>query len=1325
MALLNPSSRRHPKSFALIVAALLVSAAGSQAQTYYWNPGPAGGGEAQKASNWSSQASGSGAGAPSTLDDDFSDTTLAPWSWIDSVPDLSSTKSFTSTAGKLTITAKGEDVWTDFNQYAAVYRSDITGDFDVSVKVESQIEAHVWSKAGIFVQNDFKRAGAGGVFAVEVTPKNGFVSHYDATDAPPAAGTTAPGRLDAPGGGTDVSVYPCWLRATRVGTVFTGYYKKNLNDPWILIGAGYTPLNTAAGTSSQVGLFVTAHNPTVSSTVVFDDFQGGGNLNSATLDLNFGGSGSLADNNAILGSNVSVRSVDFTGFSGAFSFGGWNISLTGNATFSPTMSINPGTGRLTLSGTTGTQNVVPKVNDTLPVVWKTGGSNAVVLTNPLIADSLHLDAGSLDLGSLNAHLSGFSSAGGTLTGMPAADDTLFLYGKSDFSGLATLTPGLGVVAIKSVGNNRTVEFNPGGKSFRNVVLWTVPTGDDAIVRVGPGDLVTAGNLVFRSQNAPAGQDGNINFLSYNPKVTVGGSITQIIDAVRTNWQSIRMGRGIWSVNGDAAFSLNGGSSDSSTLDLTAAAGTQNLSVTQGPLRVVKHAAAGTVRLTTPLSADSLSLTGGTFDFNGQNLTLATDLVVDGPSSLLANLGGRTLTVGGNASFVGRPADSLNLAPSSDWLIKVTGSFTADYARVANSDARGGSTGMATVNCADRGRNFNWSFGGGPPTTLPAITQEPIDDTVIAGETAKFTVAASGSAPLAYQWRRKGDTTVLSSAAELTLPATTLPQDNEIYQCIVKNSTGQDTSREATLRVLPVPVPARITTEPVDAAVIEGTTANFSLQAVGDTTLVYRWRKVGDTTVLSSVASLALANTVLAQDSTLYQCIVSNGAGSDTSRPAQLRVLAKPVPALITREPRDSTVYVTEKVSFSVGAQGDRPLAFQWRRKGDTTVLSSDSVLTIAATALAQDSALYQCIVSNIHGKDTSSEARLRVLPPPAAAHIAREPLDTLVKVGGKATFSVGVLGTAPIAYEWRRKGDTTLLSGDSLLVIAAAAESQSGYSYYCIVSNALGRDTSAEARLTVRTCDKVTVEVAGDTTVKEGQSVAIFGKSVCADRFEWSIVSGPAPRLLDPGVDTLSIVAPRVTGDTTLVYRFTAFLGDSMAYREVSVRITEAIPDPDFTLAAVVAWNGASPLVLKPTVINKALLDLFPAQPLRYEWSLNPIAAESAPGGDSLVLKDPVADGPMDAVLCMDNGGLIVCDTTRVDVKRGSTSIAFRGRAIGHGLLLSGSRLQWTAPGHVRIWSWQGRLLFEARGEAGKTVELPWETWRSLRGLRARLQFLP
>ena len=45
--------------------------------------------------------------------------------------------------------------------------------------------------------------------------------------------------------------------------------------------------------------------------------------------------------------------------------------------------------------------------------------------------------------------------------------------------------------------------------------------------------------------------------------------------------------------------------------------------------------------------------------------------------------------------------------------------------------------------------------GGAGPVPPTITQQPVDLTVTAGQPASFTVAASGTAPLAYQWQRNG------------------------------------------------------------------------------------------------------------------------------------------------------------------------------------------------------------------------------------------------------------------------------------------------------------------------------------------------------------------------------------------------------------------------------------------------------------------------------------------------------------------------------------------------------------------------------------------
>src|SRR3989442_13845029 len=43
----------------------------------------------------------------------------------------------------------------------------------------------------------------------------------------------------------------------------------------------------------------------------------------------------------------------------------------------------------------------------------------------------------------------------------------------------------------------------------------------------------------------------------------------------------------------------------------------------------------------------------------------------------------------------------------------------------------------------------------PAPVAPAITSQPVNQTVTAGQTATFTVAASGTAPLAYQWQKNG------------------------------------------------------------------------------------------------------------------------------------------------------------------------------------------------------------------------------------------------------------------------------------------------------------------------------------------------------------------------------------------------------------------------------------------------------------------------------------------------------------------------------------------------------------------------------------------
>jgi hypothetical protein len=91
-------------------------------------------------------------------------------------------------------------------------------------------------------------------------------------------------------------------------------------------------------------------------------------------------------------------------------------------------------------------------------------------------------------------------------------------------------------------------------------------------------------------------------------------------------------------------------------------------------------------------------------------------------------------------------------------------------------------------------------GGGSGAVVPAITTQPTNQRVVVGQTATFTVAANGTAPLSYQWQ-KGTTPIAGAAASsYTTPATTLADDASTFQVVVSNSAGSITSNGATLTV---------------------------------------------------------------------------------------------------------------------------------------------------------------------------------------------------------------------------------------------------------------------------------------------------------------------------------------------------------------------------------------------------------------------------------------------------------------------------------------------------------------------------------------------
>lgn len=190
---------------------------------------------------------------------------------------------------------------------------------------------------------------------------------------------------------------------------------------------------------------------------------------------------------------------------------------------------------------------------------------------------------------------------------------------------------------------------------------------------------------------------------------------------------------------------------------------------------------------------------------------------------------------------------------------------------------------------------------------PTITQHPSSQSVDPGATATLAVVAGGTGPLSYQWQKNGSNLSngghYSGVATATLTISSFDgNDVADYRCVVTNPYGTATSNAATL-TLAVPGPPTITQHPASQTASIGSTATFTVLAVGTAPLAYQWQKSqanlsnGGHYAGVTTATLTISNADAA-DAGDYRCVVSNGYGSATSNEATLTITTCSTPVLI-------------------------------------------------------------------------------------------------------------------------------------------------------------------------------------------------------------------------------------------------------------------------------------------------------------------------------------------------------------------------------------------------------------------------------------------
>jgi hypothetical protein len=259
-------------------------------------------------------------------------------------------------------------------------------------------------------------------------------------------------------------------------------------------------------------------------------------------------------------------------------------------------------------------------------------------------------------------------------------------------------------------------------------------------------------------------------------------------------------------------------------------------------------------------------------------------------------------------FANQPAnESVTVGQTASFSVTVTGTGPFTYQWQKNNASISGATASsyttpATVS-GDNGATFRViaTNAAGSATSnsatltvnaapvAPSITTQPANQTVTVGQTATFTVVATGTAPLTYQWQKNNANISGATSASYTTPATASGDNNSSFRVIVTNSVTSVTSNSATLTVNAASVGPSITTQPANQTVTVGQTATFSVVATGTAPLTYQWQKNNANISGATSASYTTPATVSGDNGSTFLVIVTNPVTSINSKAATLTV----------------------------------------------------------------------------------------------------------------------------------------------------------------------------------------------------------------------------------------------------------------------------------------------------------------------------------------------------------------------------------------------------------------------------------------------------
>ena len=390
---------------------------------------------------------------------------------------------------------------------------------------------------------------------------------------------------------------------------------------------------------------------------------------------------------------------------------------------------------------------------------------------------------------------------------------------------------------------------------------------------------------------------------------------------------------------------------------------------------------------------------------------------------------------------------------------------------------------------------------------PAITVQPASQTVTLGQPATFTVTATGTGPLAYQWYLNGVAISGATSSSYTTPSTTSSNNGSVYTVTVSNSAGSATSISVTLTIPnPPPVAASLVPSnaapPYDGTVLLVPTFSGGTAAIGSA-------GVGSSDITASAVSGTSYPTPALTSGKTYTLTVTSPTGTVVST----FCIVTPTTVTISPITPANQIFAPVPATFVATATGGLTNNLTWTASSGTFTGNVWTPPSVAGT--------YAITATSVDDPSVSVTTTATIAPPA----ITTQPNNQRVCSGGILTLSV--VANYATSYQWNFNGAAIPGATASSYSVSSATSANNG-NYSVTVTNALGSVTSTVASVVVGssiTSNPTSLSVSATQTA----TFFVSASGLSPFAYQWfQIPSGGTTGTVIPGATSSIYTTPAV-----------------------------------------------------------------------------------------------------------------------------------------------------------------------------------------------------